>query len=391
MNDEQIERLLRKAPRPPAPAELLGELQSDIVAAPEGSGAAVPAACAGVPPAMDSGARHPSGRRDACPTWRENAPVNQSENRPLVRRWFPAVSFAALFLSCILAIGVQTNRIVALHRENESLLAATQDLEKLRLANGEYQKLVAAHEELQALRKDFAELQNLRKEVAQLRAQQQEADRLRAENQQLLAASRAAQPISEDDFFARTGHPSEKAMSIQCVNNLKQIGLSARVWANDDPYNLGRQDVFPPNFLSMSNELATPKILVCPADKARKPAVSWQEFGAANVSYEFLNPNGSETNPYVLLTRCPIHGHVGLSDGSVFQGSGLGRSFSIVVVDGKQTFAPLEQPARPDPAAMMRRQQGLPPNSNQVPPTNYNELMLRRYGLIPTNAPPSYE
>ena len=38
--------------------------------------------------------------------------MNQSENRPLVRRWFPAVSFAALFLSCILAIGVQTNRIV---------------------------------------------------------------------------------------------------------------------------------------------------------------------------------------------------------------------------------------------------------------------------------------
>ena len=30
MNDEQIERLLRKAPRPPAPAELLGELQSNI-------------------------------------------------------------------------------------------------------------------------------------------------------------------------------------------------------------------------------------------------------------------------------------------------------------------------------------------------------------------------
>ena len=79
-------------------------------------------------------------------------------------------------------------------------------------------------------------MQNLRKEVAKLRAQQQEADRLRAENQQLLAASRAAQPISEDDFFARTDDPGEKALSIQCVNNLKQIGLSARVWANDDPY-----------------------------------------------------------------------------------------------------------------------------------------------------------
>jgi len=32
------------------------------------SGAAVPAACAGLSPAMDFGARRPSGRRDACPT-----------------------------------------------------------------------------------------------------------------------------------------------------------------------------------------------------------------------------------------------------------------------------------------------------------------------------------
>src|SRR5881394_3554844 len=117
MNDEQIERFLRKAPRPTAPAGLLGELQSNI-ALPRGSG---------------------------------SASVNQSETRPFVRRWLPAISFAAIFLSCILAIGVQTSQIVGLQRENESLRAATQDLEKLRLQNAEYQKLAAAHEELQAL------------------------------------------------------------------------------------------------------------------------------------------------------------------------------------------------------------------------------------------------
>src|SRR5439155_6598125 len=40
----------------------------DHEVATSGSGAAVPAAVAGVSPAMDSGARRPSGRRDACPT-----------------------------------------------------------------------------------------------------------------------------------------------------------------------------------------------------------------------------------------------------------------------------------------------------------------------------------
>jgi len=40
----------------------------DHEVAASGGGAAVPAAIAGVSPAMDSGARRPSGRRDACPT-----------------------------------------------------------------------------------------------------------------------------------------------------------------------------------------------------------------------------------------------------------------------------------------------------------------------------------
>jgi hypothetical protein len=314
MNDEQIARLLHKAPRPQAPVGMPERLQADI----------------------------------ALPRRSESGPVNRTEPAPFIRRWFPAISFAAIFLSCILVIGVQTLQIGELKRDGETLRASAQNLEQLRLGSAEYQKLLATQQELERLRKDLAELQQLRAEVGQLRAQQQEVAKLRAENQQLLAAGGAPkQPKTDDDFFARTEDPRAKAMSIQCVNNLKQIGLSARVWANDDPYDLGRKDVLPPNFLSMSNELATPKILVCPADNARKPATSWQGFGAANVSYEFLNPNGSETNPYVLLTRCPFHGHVGLSDGSVWQGSGLGRSFNIVVIDGKQTFTPLGQPASP--------------------------------------------
>jgi hypothetical protein len=306
MNDEQIERLLHKAPRPPAPVGLSERLQADI----------------------------------ALPRVAESAPLDRTETTPFIRRWFPAISFAAIFLSCILTIGVQTRQIGGLKRDNETLRASAQNLEKLRLENAEYQELLAAQQELERLRKDFAELQQLRAEVGQLRAQQQEVEKLRAENQQLLAAGGApSQPKSDDDFFARAVDASAKSQSILCINNLKQIGLAARIWANDN------SDVYPPNFLSMSDELSTPKILVCPADKARKPASNWQEFGPANVSYEFLNPNGSETNPYVVLTRCPVHGHVGLSDGSVQNGSGLGRTFTITVKDGRQIFSPINQPA----------------------------------------------
>ena len=305
MTDQEIEQVLRKAPRVKTPSGLLDKLQADIT----------------------------------LPRRKESATVNRADAPSLLHRWLPAVSFAAVLLSCIVAIGVQTNQIVGLKRENQTLRAATENLAQLRLENAEYQKLAAAHQELEGLRTDAAELQQLRAEIAQLRAQQQEMEKLRAENQQLLAAGRQpAQSATDDDFFARTEEDLKaQAQSIACVNNLKQIGLAARIWASNNG------DVFPPNFLTMSNELSTPKILFCPADKGHSEARNWAGFGSANVvSYEFLNPNGSETSPYVLLTRCPIHGHVGLSDGSVWQGNGLGRIFTITVKDGKQVFTPVK-------------------------------------------------
>jgi len=306
MNDEQIEVLLRKAPRPPAPGRLLETLQANI----------------------------------ALPRRAETAPVPRTEAVPLLRRWLPAVSFAVIFLSCIVAIGVQTNQFLQLKHENQTLHAGMQSIEQLRRDNAEYQRVLAARQELEQLRKDFAELQQLRVEVAQLRAQIQEAEKLRDENQQLLAANNQPAPSTgNDDLFARFEEDARaEAQSIQCINHLKQIGLAARIWANDN------NDVYPPDLLSMSNELSTPKILVCPGDKGRTAARNWNEFGSGNVSYEFLNPNGSDTNPMVLLARCPIHGHVGLSDGSVQSGSSLGRTFTIIVKDGKQVLTPINKP-----------------------------------------------
>jgi len=353
MNDEQIEKLLRRAPRPLAPAGLLAKLQADI----------------------------------ALPRQTQTAPANRTEAVPFLRRWFPAVSFAAIFLSCIVAIAVQSNQVVQLKHENQALRAATQNLEQLRRENAEFHKLLVAHQELERLRKDFAELQRLSAEVAQLRAQTQEMEKLRVENQQLIAAGRApAQANTGDDFFERTEDPKAQAQSIRCVNNLKQIGLAARIWAIDNG------DVLAPNFLSMSNELSTPKLLVCPADGARIPAPNWASFSAANVSYDYLNPNGSEAEPYVVLARCPIHNIVCLSDGSVQQ---LGKNRGIIMKEGKYYIAdPSGRTLDVDAESMMRKRYGLPerqpaPNAPAVNPA-LSEEMMRRYGLIPanTNKPP---
>jgi hypothetical protein len=113
------------------------------------------------------------------------------------------------------------------------------------------------------------------------------------------------------------------ATRIKCVSNLKQIGLGARIYSND------HDDVFPPDFLSMKDELVSTKILVCPADKKHSTAPTWAAFDAReNLTYEYLKPGIAESNAMnEVIFRCPIHGNVCLGDGFVQQrppGSAIG-------------------------------------------------------------------
>jgi cell division protein FtsB len=301
MNDEKLENILRHAPQPGAPDGLLERLQRDV---------RVPHR------AVASNVRH--------------------EPAPWLRRWLPAVGVAAILLSCVFVLAVQNRTLVEQREQNRQLKAGVGNLDQLSRENLDYRRLLAENQELDRLRTENRELQQLRAEVASLRAQIQEIDRLRAENRQLTAATKVApQTGTDEEFFARVGDPNDKALRIQCVNNLKQIGLAARIWANDN------NDVLPPGWLAMSNELSTPKILVCPAEKGRTAAPNWTSFSAANLSYEYLNPGGSETDPSVVLARCPIHNNVCLSDGSVQQ---LSKNRSLTMRDGRYYISESPQP-----------------------------------------------
>ena len=297
MNDEPIEKLLRRGAVLKAPAGLLEDLIADI--------------------------RLPRATAERT-VW--NAPPSW------FKRWMPAISLAAIFLACLVAIAVQMNTLSELTRQNESLRAANQPLEVLRQENGEYRRLSSENAELGRLRKDNAEVQKLRAEEAQLKSQVQTLETLRAENKRLQAdavAQSAAGTATNGDFLADANANSER---IQCVNNLKQLGLAGRICAADN------NEVYPLNFISMTNEMNTWKILQCPSDTAHK-VTSWADVASGNVSYLMLTPGIAETeDPHTVVIECPIHHNIGLLDGSVQSLSPNAYQTKVRIVNGRKVF-----------------------------------------------------
>ncbi|MCD6339006.1 MAG: type II secretion system protein [Verrucomicrobia bacterium] len=116
----------------------------------------------------------------------------------------------------------------------------------------------------------------------------------------------------------------QKAMKIKCVNNLKQIGLSFKMWAGDngdrypqivptaeggasDYITMGSR--YDPSkmfwiFAVMSNELSNPKIVTCPSDSLRQEARNFFEvvdsLGNEAISY-FVNVDADDTQPNCIM------------------------------------------------------------------------------------------
>lgn len=238
-----------------------------------------------------------------------------------------AVSLGVALLVCAF-LTLKIVRFVELRRENSTLRAASAQLERLREEHAELERLRAAAQLSGNTRKDREELAALRAEVEQLRAAAAELPALREEARRLqaeraAAAARAGVQEEPDPFAEAKG----RAERIACVSNLKQVSLAAIVWAHE------HGKVFPTDFLTISNELNTPQILTCPGDKTRQRAENWAQFNGSSVSYELLTPPGlREGDPQIVITRCPLHNNVGLSDGSVQQ---LGPNQRVELVDGK--------------------------------------------------------
>jgi hypothetical protein len=153
-----------------------------------------------------------------------------------------------------------------------------------------------------------------------------------------------------------------KAMRISCVNNLKEIDVADRIWLDGPPdyptqvsitnggtMELAEKGIAYVNFQVLSNELITPKILICPADTSRIAATNFTtDFNNTKISY-FVGLDAAEeysqriisgddnfeiggvpvkSGLLELSTNTPIAwtaarhkfvGNIGLADGSVQQ------------------------------------------------------------------------
>jgi hypothetical protein len=70
------------------------------------------------------------------------------------------------------------------------------------------------------------------------------------------------------------------------------------------------------SFEEMKEELASPKVLICPNSAKPVKAASWAEFNFSDASYVIESPGISTTNsPQTVFARCPIHGTVCYLDG----------------------------------------------------------------------------
>lgn len=112
-------------------------------------------------------------------------------------------------------------------------------------------------------------------------------------------------------FFAGPRH----SCRLNCTNNLKQIGLAFKTWAidNADRYpmqvstNLGgamewsNGPVAFVHFQVMSNELSTPRVLLCPLEKKKTYATNFSSgFSNPNLSY-FVALDTDATNAFGFL------------------------------------------------------------------------------------------
>ena len=136
---------------------------------------------------------------------------------------------------------------------------------------------------------------------------------------------------------------------IDCANNMRQIGQALGLWASTHgkqyPFNVSTNDGGSREFgavdsdgfasdpsahfrtLVNEGELSTPRLLICPHDQNKRPAIAFDKLESANVTYRLrIGTNLNERNPQEVLMVCPIDGNVLLCSEKVVEAAPSDRN-----------------------------------------------------------------
>jgi prepilin-type N-terminal cleavage/methylation domain-containing protein/prepilin-type processing-associated H-X9-DG protein len=118
-------------------------------------------------------------------------------------------------------------------------------------------------------------------------------------------------------LFPALAKSNAKANRIQCVSYLKGVGVAFRIFSMDStnrfPFqlstNFGGSKEYANDasqlwrqFSVISNELSTPIIVHCPADRERTEARDFSNFTSNQQLSYFVGLNASEENPQIILS-----------------------------------------------------------------------------------------
>jgi type II secretory pathway pseudopilin PulG len=108
-------------------------------------------------------------------------------------------------------------------------------------------------------------------------------------------------------FLPALARMKAKPSRVKCVNNLKNVSLAYRIFATDNndrfPFEIPGKDGGTREFTNdlvlqiraLSNELATPNIVVCPTRTIPQiRSISWTALKSSNISY-YINLSASES------------------------------------------------------------------------------------------------
>jgi hypothetical protein len=304
MNKNNIESALHRAPRPTAPTTLLDSLISDS--------------------------------RKAMKSQQQQTAIRPAG---ILGTWIPRLGFALVFTLAAAFIAAQSNRYPSKQAAEDALREI--NLKRNQLVNEKTQRtaLRGRLEYLNRLKQQQKEVRQLKEEKEHLIALVDESKQLETDNQRL--QDNLLKFEGSNDYLVRDplGEAREKAKQTMCTNNLKQLSLAYQIAKSEGTGTKNLYDLIP--YMG-----GTGIPLYCPSDNDKEPVSKEtpSDIGPENISYQFQLKTPEDASMSTVVVQCPIHGSVGLFDGSVHNGKAFEEGKAKLVKDRENLRIELTHP-----------------------------------------------